>query len=544
MKKIITAFVFCFLCGECFSQAGEWVWIKGDSVPNQPGNFGVQGVPGPTNNPPSVYEPCEWTDLNGNFWLFGGLDNTGNIYNDLWKYDPLTNEWTWIKGPGVPNNPGNYGIQGVPSPANIPPSRSWGVPTGSDNQGNLWMFGGGIPGGAPLNDLWKYNISANEWTWMKGSDLTGQAGNYGIQGVPSPSNTPGARMECATGWTDMAGDFWLFGGWDIAGTFNDLWRYNSLSNEWTWMKGSSLTNQPGVYGIMGTENSLNTPGARMSHCRWKDNTGNFWLLGGTPLGTAYNDLWRYNLITNNWAWMSGSNAGGATGNYGTKCIDSISNSPQSRFENRAAWTDQSGDLWFFGGWATANDLWKYCISADQWVWISGDSAYSTLGNWGALGVSNPANKPNSRGGSVGWTDNDGHLFLFGGAPNPSGSYNDLWKYTIDTTCGVCPVSTGIKENNPPKADELFIFPNPANSSLTISFLQRNPSGQSTENQNIELRIYNTLGEVQLFQSFIPISIGMEKFFSKEINVEKLSGGIYFLHVKMEEHVMTRKIVVR
>ncbi|MEP7170760.1 MAG: hypothetical protein ABI855_15435, partial [Bacteroidota bacterium] len=95
MKKIITVFIFCFLFGECFSQAGEWVWIKGDSVPNQAGSYGVQGVPGPTNNPPSLYEPCEWTDLNGNFWLFGGLDKVQNGNADLWKYDPTVNEWTW-----------------------------------------------------------------------------------------------------------------------------------------------------------------------------------------------------------------------------------------------------------------------------------------------------------------------------------------------------------------------------------------------------------------------------------------------------------------
>ena len=28
----------------CFSQAGEWVWVKGDTVTNNMGTYGVQGV--------------------------------------------------------------------------------------------------------------------------------------------------------------------------------------------------------------------------------------------------------------------------------------------------------------------------------------------------------------------------------------------------------------------------------------------------------------------------------------------------------------------
>jgi hypothetical protein len=57
------------------------------------GNFWDAGVSDPANRPPSVYEPCEWPDHNGNFWMFGG-----DTYNCLWKFDPLTDEWTWMHG--------------------------------------------------------------------------------------------------------------------------------------------------------------------------------------------------------------------------------------------------------------------------------------------------------------------------------------------------------------------------------------------------------------------------------------------------------------
>ena len=69
-----------------------------------PGYFGTQGIFDPLNSPPGLYEACEWTDLNGNFWLYGG-DGTLGRYSDLWQFNPLINQWAWIKGPGIINQP-------------------------------------------------------------------------------------------------------------------------------------------------------------------------------------------------------------------------------------------------------------------------------------------------------------------------------------------------------------------------------------------------------------------------------------------------------
>jgi hypothetical protein len=544
MKKIITAFIFCFSCGECFSQAGEWVWIKGDSIPNQPGNYGVQGVPSPTNNPPSLYEPCEWTDLNGNFWMFGGLDENVNKRGDLWKYEIAINEWTWMKGSGIPNDPGNYGITGIPSISNNPAARSYGVTSSIDTLGNLWMFGGLTSSGGSSSDLWKYEIATNEWTWMKGPNIAGQPGIYGILGVADPSNKPVSRAETAIAWTDNLGDLWLFGGLTGADeNLNDLWKYNIASNQWTWMKGDSTLNSLGHYGIKGIEDSINAPGSRAAYSHWKDAIGNFWLLGGDRIYNStfsnlvnLNDLWQFNPVTKHWTWISGDSIGNTSNVYGTKCIASSINSPSGRYENRASWIDQHNNLWMFGGrnypttW-NGNDLWKYCVQANQWIWISGDASANPGGNRGSLGIPSPLNKPNGRCGSIGWSENN-VIYLFGGWHIlGNDNYNDLWKYTIDTTCGVCPAPNSIQENY--FTNELLVFPNPTNSSLTISY-------SSSEKQTVELRIYNTLGQLQLFQSFETL----EKVFKKEINVEKWSEGIYFLQVKMKDGVMSKKVVVQ
>lgn len=102
--------------------------------------------------------------------------------------------------------------------------------------GNLWLFGGeGFDSNsnfANVNDLWKYNPSTNEWTWMSGNSNTSAgsvAGVYGKVGVPSAANVPGVRSSAAS-WTDKNGNLWLWGGYGadsagVPGYENDLWEY-------------------------------------------------------------------------------------------------------------------------------------------------------------------------------------------------------------------------------------------------------------------------------------------------------------------------------
>jgi beta-lactamase regulating signal transducer with metallopeptidase domain len=37
------------------------------------------------------------------------------LFNDLWKYSPLANQWTWVSGNNTVNVTGVYGTKGVPS---------------------------------------------------------------------------------------------------------------------------------------------------------------------------------------------------------------------------------------------------------------------------------------------------------------------------------------------------------------------------------------------------------------------------------------------
>jgi hypothetical protein len=68
----------------------------------------------------------------------------------------------------------------------------------------------------------------------------------------------------------------------------------------------------------------------------------------------------------------------------------------------------------------------------QWTWVSGDSKFHQLGDYGTKGVAAGTNKPGARHDSVSWTDSKDNLWLFGGwgkgkFPEEC-SLNDLWKF--------------------------------------------------------------------------------------------------------------------
>jgi hypothetical protein len=422
------------------STANQWTWVSGYNVFNPPGTYGLPGQTGPTYLPGSREQASGWTDTSGNLWVFGGngFAPTLGLLNDLWKYS--AGEWTWVSGADSSNsNYANYGTLGVTASSNLPGPRD-GSSSWTDASGNFWLFGGN--GGAildvgPLNDLWEY--SAGNWTWMGGANVANSSGVYGTLGTPAASNVPGARFHAAS-WTDTSGNFWLFGGNFNASNspgdfyFNDLWKYSS--GEWTWVGGSSSTNQPGTYGTLGVASASNVPGARQQAASWTDTSGNLWLFGGDGLDSTgtygfLNDLWKFS--AGQWTWVSGSNLANQSATYGTMGTASANNVPGARFGS-AAWTDSSGNLWLFGGAAPngvspspnyLSDLWKF--SAGEWTWMGGPDQPNYNGTYGTQGTPSASNIPGGRYGPVTWTDASGNFWLFGGN-NLQGLTNDLWKY--------------------------------------------------------------------------------------------------------------------
>ncbi len=375
-------------------------------------NAQIQGGGGYGQTPFRRLGAAAWTDSAGNFWLFGGSDNA-NFFNDLWMYNHSAlspgaytgSEGQWsLKGQtgNSIDQPGNY-----TSGTLFPGSRTNPV-TWTDASGNLWLFGGyGYDGGSPatlgyLNDLWMYSTSTGKWTFVSGG-LTSMANQNGIY---SGSAMPGGRQE-AVGWADTNGNLWLFGGegLDSVGTangiLNDLWIYNIAGNQWTFVSGSNMANQTGVYGtqpFVGPTNTIGAagnvglptaasttlPGSRWGASAWIDAGGDLWLFGGWGLDStatngngALNDFWVYvpNATTptqpGSWTWVKGSNTGSPNGVYGDELwyYRTYENWTPGGRSNATSWVDKQNQLFLFGGEGYdststtgngyLNDLWRY-----------------------------------------------------------------------------------------------------------------------------------------------------------------------------------------
>jgi hypothetical protein len=235
----------------------NWTWVSGSNTGDAAGAYGTQGTAAAGNQPPARQASAGWLDNSGNFWMFGGFTSGTNGFNDLWKYDQVAKQWTWVNGSkGATSTPGNYGLQGIAASTNVPGAR-WLSAAWSDTHGNLFLFGGegfDSTGFGSLGDLWEYaidtttdpgnpsTIALNQWTWIKGPNANSQSGNYGV--APNPvvwphvTNAPGTRWAPSY-WTvsptlTVGQAFWMYGGegFDANGStgklyslLNDLWRY-------------------------------------------------------------------------------------------------------------------------------------------------------------------------------------------------------------------------------------------------------------------------------------------------------------------------------
>lgn len=437
------------------STANEWTWMSGSSTAGARGVYGTLGIASSSNVPGARSGSVSWIDGSGNLWLFGGLGGAGDPsgdLNDLWEFNPSSKEWIWVSGSNTGNSYGSfsesgiYGTQGVASANNVPPPRDSAV-SWTDSSGNFWLFGGeGFTSGnasGMFNDLWQFNTTTKEWTWISGSNTTGSAGAYGTQGVPSAGNSPSARGNAsggtALGWVDSGGNLWLFGG----DSGDDLWEFSTSSKEWTWVRGSG-TGGTAVYGTLGIASPTNSPGSRNYSVGWTDKSGNFWLYGGVSSGAGGNmsDLWEFSPMTKEWTWVNGSASASVVPVYGAQGVAAASNTPGGR-DSAVGWTDSSGNLWLFGGFDSdggatdqiLNDLWEFNPATKQWTWIDGSATGETKGVYGTLGTASASNVPGARGSqgiAVTWTDSSGNFWLFGGVGYDSagtwGSLNDLWSY--------------------------------------------------------------------------------------------------------------------
>ncbi len=375
-------------------------------------------------------------------------------------------EWTWINGQNIVAVGGSY-----PPTTPAEPGTRYGASTWTDTSGNFWLFGGigydingpkanSTTGGSNesvLSDLWEFKSGA--WNYKGGQALTGQCFDFPTS--PGPG-TPSARSD-AVSWTDLSGNFFMFGGYEAynatafcptADAFNDMWEYTA--GAWTWVGGSSTQKQSGIYNGIG---STGTPGARYWSTGARDTNGNLWMFGGYAYDSTgalgyINDTWEWNGTT--WTWVSGSKTQGQKGTYtGTSAV------PGGRV-GANSWIDSSGNVWIFGGIGydsagnvgEMNDLWSFDTSTSKWTFVGGSTTANPVGSYGTEGVADPSNVPPGRAWATSWITPSGDVYILGGQQFGGGLFNDLWKYSGGQWTWVAPDMPG---DSNPFVNELGIY---------------------------------------------------------------------------------------
>ena len=249
----------------------------------------------PNASPKQRFRARGWVYQN-KFWIYGGVSNFNDTYNDLWYFDLVDKEWHFVSGDknqgfkpdmyngNYPSNPGESGVEYFPR------ARSdYGFWIHKD-LGKFWFFGGFAAnhGDACLGDMWSFDVSTKKWTFLTGTDTI----YYSSSALPE--NEPGARNAPVT-WIDSQNDLYLFGGNRQFDKFlNDIWVYNLQTNAWV-LKDTSTANSISII----SEKLKNRPGGRASTSGHIQTRNFIYLFGGYGYGINpgeagfLGDIWRY-----------------------------------------------------------------------------------------------------------------------------------------------------------------------------------------------------------------------------------------------------------
>lgn len=211
-----------------------WTWISGNYlVRDNVGVYGVQGVPSNVTVPGSRHRLTGFIDsLTENFFIFGGtgVPNNNNIcsLNDLWSYNFNIRQWTWLSGSNSCIHGSSLGTgPGFYSTTNMPSARTDFMIGTFGNSSIIYVFAGASTTGL-ANDLWLYNITSNQWAYIRGGPTSSDSsGSFGVQGQTSSTSFPAPRKLAVVVYTSKSpNSLWLMGGQTPPQAIGDMWRFD------------------------------------------------------------------------------------------------------------------------------------------------------------------------------------------------------------------------------------------------------------------------------------------------------------------------------
>jgi Galactose oxidase, central domain/Kelch motif len=193
-----------------------------------------------------------------------------------------------------------------------------------------------------------------------------------------------------------------------------------------------------------------TPGSRNSHMFVQvDNSSLYIFAGyGCPApGYSWgdlNDLWKFDITTNKFAYLKGTPFDRQYGSYGTINVPNSSNQPGTR-EN-SFFTALNGNIYLYGGLGLTtsgtngylNDMWRFNPSDLMWTWISGSATINPPASYSPLGTYGTSYTPGARAaGGLAPNSAGTELIFFLGSRAFNSYVGDVWNFRLsDRTCRI------------------------------------------------------------------------------------------------------------
>lgn len=280
--KVLCTFIFFAFYVNGFS---AWQWTKLKSLGNG-----------------KRFEATSFS-INGKGYVTCGLDTNDNCYNDLWEYDPVFNYWTQKANLPASYRRASFGFElngkgyvgggiddAISSVGNIfnqfwmydPISNTWtnkaNVPITAFRSAGISCNGKGyVIGGANdwslYSNVYEYNPLTNIWT---------AKANF-----PGNPNSSGGR-EAGTG-TSANNKIYFGLGKDDSFFQNDWWEFNPATNTWTRKADFPVSGRTGA---------------------WSFTINNKPLVGMGSDGSFNDDTWWYDVNTNTWNYTCTFNGDG------------------------------------------------------------------------------------------------------------------------------------------------------------------------------------------------------------------------------------------
>lgn len=301
--------------------------------------------------------------------------------------------------------------------SSTPPAREDGTWTEDPSGRTAYLFGG-RDGNTIFNDLWAYDLEADQWTEL----------------APD-GDVPPERFGHEAVWVDGIGVVVFAGQAGPTTFFNDLWGYDPAANRWE---------------ELSVEGSR--PTARYGTCAAVGPDGRLWISHGfTEDGTRFADTQAFDFATGRWSDVTPD--GQAPVN---RCLHGCWWTDDGRFALYAGQTtgvEALGDLWTLANadtpaaeWARATgdlppdrNLYAFARHGGVVVVVGGRGlgntfladAFTIDATTLAIQPLDPeGSKPPGRGGAMLIDDPArGRLVLFGGK-TPEGSLADLWELSL------------------------------------------------------------------------------------------------------------------